>query len=82
MGLRESLAAMKAASNSKRPEDVRAKMDAATEELRSSGIMERIIKPGMKAPDFALKDQNGTMLTLAGQLASSAVVLTVFRGFW
>ncbi|MBI1774751.1 MAG: hypothetical protein HYR63_05330 [Proteobacteria bacterium] len=80
MSLRQSLAAMKAAS--KTPEHVKAKMDAATAELRASGILERVIKPGMKAPDFSLKDQNGTTVGLAGLLAGGAVVLTVFRGFW
>ena len=80
MDLRESLAAMKAAS--KMPEDVKAKMHAATEELRSSGILERVIKPGMRAPDFSLKDQNGTPVGLSTLLAGGAVVLTVFRGFW
>jgi hypothetical protein len=82
MSLEEKLAALREATAKRLRPEMQAIMHDATERLRASGILQRVIKPGAKAPDFVLDDQNGRAVALAGLLASGAVVLSVFRGFW
>lgn len=82
MSLEKKLAAIREASAKRLPTDARAVMHSATERLRGSGILERVIKPGTRAPDFTLADQNGRAIALSGLLAAGAVVVSVFRGFW
>jgi peroxiredoxin len=57
-------------------------MHDATERLRQSGIMDRVIKPGARAPDFTLNDQNGNPIALSALTARGPVLMSVFRGFW
>ena len=59
MSLEDKLAAVREASAKRIPPDRLAIMHNATEQLRQSGIMDRVIKPGSKAPDFTLNDQHG-----------------------
>ena len=54
----------------------------AIRQLRASGMMDRVIKPPTRAPDFTLNDQNGVPVAMAGMLATGPAVLSVFRGFW
>jgi hypothetical protein len=82
MSLEEELAATRNASKKRVPPDKLAIMHGATEQLRRSGIMERVIKPGTSAPDFTLNDQNGHPITLSALTAAGPVVMSVFRGFW
>jgi hypothetical protein len=82
MSLEEKLAAVREASAKRIRPELQAIMHDATERLRGSGIVQGVIKPGAKAPDFTLNDQNGRAVALAGLLASGPVVLSVFRGFW
>ena len=82
MSLSEKLAATRAASAGRLPPELRAIMERATADLRTSGILDGVIKPTAKAPAFSLADQNGQMLALGGLLATGAVLLSVFRGFW
>jgi hypothetical protein len=82
MSLEEKLATMREASAKRLKPELQAIMHSATERLRGSGILDRVIKPGAKAPDFVLNDQSGQSVALAALLASGPVVLSVFRGFW
>jgi hypothetical protein len=82
MGLEEKLAAIREASAGRIPPERRAVMHRATEELRTSGILQRVIKPGAQAPDFTLNDQNGNAVTLSALAARGPVLMSVFRGFW
>ena len=82
MTLESKLAEVRAASGQRIPRERRAIMHAATDQLRHSGILDRVIKPGMPAPDFTLRDQAGTAVALSGLLAAGPVLVSVFRGFW
>lgn len=57
-------------------------MHGATEALRTSGIVDRTVKIGDKAPDFSLKNTKGEEVTLKGLLTGGPVVLGFYRGKW
>ena len=54
----------------------------AVEELRASGIVDRILPVGAAAPFFQLPDQDGTTLSSAALLASGPLVIVFLRGRW
>ena len=82
MSLAEKLAEISAAGAKRMPEEVRATMGKATQELRDSGIMDKTIKVGDTLPAFSLENANGDMVNSADLLSKGAIVLTVFRGHW
>jgi peroxiredoxin len=57
-------------------------MHRATEELRASGIMDRVIRVGDKLPAFALPNSYGQEVRSAEVLAKGPLVLTFYRGAW
>jgi hypothetical protein len=82
MSLADKLAATRAASAGRIPADKAAIMHRATEDLRRSGIMERIVKVGGTAPAFALANHDGGRVASAELLARGPLVLSFFRGSW
>lgn len=82
MGLKAQLAEMREASAKRIPADKLAVMHAATNDLRGSGILERMIKVGDTLPAFELENARGKKVRSQDLLARGAVVLTVFRGHW
>ena len=54
----------------------------AVEELRASGIPDRVVKEGAAAPSFELPDQNGSPVNWATLPASGPLVIVFFRGRW
>jgi peroxiredoxin len=57
-------------------------MNKVTDDLRNSGIMDRAIKEGQKAPPFELENSHGRRVSLSNLLREGLVVLTFFRGHW
>ena len=82
MSLADKLAATRAASASRIPPDKAAIMERATEDLRRSGVLDRIVKVGQPAPAFALGNHDGTRVSSADLLARGPLVLSFFRGSW
>jgi hypothetical protein len=82
MSLAEKLAATRAASEGRIPPDRRAIMDRATEDLRRSGILDRIVAVGKPAPAFELASHDGRHISSADMLAAGPMVLSFFRGSW
>lgn len=82
MALEDTLRGMREASAKRLPADKAAVMHRATEELRASGIMDRVIKLGDKLPSFALPNPFGQERRSADLLAKGPLVLTFFRGSW
>ena len=82
MSFKEKLAPLRAATAKRLGPETHAIMLNATRQLRESGMLDRVIKPGAHAPDFTLNDQNSAPVALAGLLATGAVVMSAFRGFW
>ena len=82
MALEDTLRGLREASAKRIPPDRAAIMHRATEDLRASEIMKRVIKPGDRLPQFALPNAYGREIRSAGLLAMGPLVLTFFRGSW
>ncbi len=82
MSLAEQLDAIREASGKRRPADKQAIMGQATADLRASGILDDVAKPGDHLPDFSLRNAYGVEVHSADLLSQGAVVLSVFRGTW
>lgn len=82
MGLQEKLDAYKAQFVSSVPQEVVALMHRATEELRSSGILERVLTVGSQAPEFRLWNAHGEVVSSEDLLARGSLVVTFYRGVW
>jgi peroxiredoxin len=64
-----------------RPEN-QAINERAVAELESSGIVERTLPIGAKAPEFTLPDQHGKMVSSADLLAKGKLIINFYRGRW
>jgi hypothetical protein len=82
MSLEDKLAAMREAAGKRIPPDRLAIMHRATEDLRRSGILDRIVKVGAKMPAFALANHDGRRISSDDVLARGPMVLSFFRGSW
>ena len=82
MKLQEKLDAYKKSFLKTAPADAVAVMHRATRDLANSGIVEKAVKAGDRAPDFTLENTAGEKIGLAGLLLKRPVVLTFYRGKW
>jgi len=82
MSLETKLAKIREAGAKNIPEQVRAVMGRATQELLDAGIMGKVVKVGDPLPAFALASANGVEVNSRDLLAKGPLVLTVFRGHW
>jgi hypothetical protein len=80
--LEQRLAAIRAASAKKIPEDSQKIMHRVIEDLRSAGLAEKAIGEGDQAPAFALPNQDGKIVRSDELLEQGPVVLSFFRGHW
>jgi len=82
MNLQAKLEKQKKESAARIPEDVFAIMNRETENLRNSGIMDNVLKPGDKAPDFFLPNTSGAIISSKDLLAKGFLVINFYRGVW
>ena len=82
MKLQEQMDAFKKGFVEQAPEQALKTMERAGEKLRDSGIADRAVKVGDKAPDFSLSNTSETEVSLSALLANGPVVLSFFRGRW
>ena len=82
MALQERLDAMREASKARIPPEARAIMQRSIDDLRASGIMQRVARVGQATPDFTLPDAGGQSIRLADLVARGPVVLSFYRGRW
>jgi hypothetical protein len=82
MSLADTLASIREASAKRIPPERAAIMHRATEELRASGIIERVVKVGDPLPAFTLPNSYGQEVRSADLLAKGPLVVTFFRGSW
>ena len=82
MTLDEKLATIREAASKRLPPERQAVMHRANEDLRASGILDRVIKVGNPLPAFSLHNAYGREVRSSDLLARGPLVLTVFRGSW
>jgi len=82
MNLQQKLAAQREKFESSAPSEAVEIMHRATEDLRQSGMVERAVKEGDKAPDFTLNNAYGKPVQLKKRLNQGPVVLGFYRGRW
>ena len=56
--------------------------ERAVEELFATGIEERILPVGAKAPEFSLQDSSGRVVSSKDLLSVAPLVIKFFRGRW
>jgi hypothetical protein len=82
MALQEKLDAMREMSRTRIPPEAQAIMQRSIQDLRASGIMNRVAQVGQAAPDFTLPNTDGRSVSLAELLAPGPLVLSFYRGRW
>jgi hypothetical protein len=82
MSLEQKLTAIREGARQQIPPAAWTTMSEATDTLRTSGIMDGVIKVGSRLPAFTLPNANGVAVSSADLLAQGPLVLTVFRGHW
>lgn len=82
MSLTEELAAQKQASAARFAPERLATMEAATAQLRASGIEQAALKTGTRAPDVTLMNSQNQPVRLADELARGPAVVIFYRGGW
>ena len=82
MTLDKKLATIREAASKRLPPERQAIMHRANEDLRASGILDRVIKVGDALPAFSLQNAYGREVNSSDLLAKGPLVLTVFRGAW
>ena len=82
MFLAEVLSSTRAALEKRTPADRLAIMHRATEDLRQSGILNKVIRVGATMPAFVLTNHDGRLVSSEDLLAGGPLVLSFFRGSW
>jgi hypothetical protein len=72
MTLQEKLDSMRKRAEGKMPAEVVAIMHRATDDLRRSGTLGRVLQPDEKAPNFSLPNTTGTIIRSAELLHAGA----------
>jgi len=82
MPLRDELNALKAKSEAGIPAEKLAVMHRVTEDIGKSGLIDRAPKVGERAPDFALNNTEGILVSSRSLLERGPMVLSFYRGGW
>jgi hypothetical protein len=82
MALQAKLDAMRELAKTRIPPEARAVMERSIADLRASGIMDRVARPGQAAPPFTLPNSDGRPVSLAALTARGPLVLSFYRGRW
>ena len=64
------------------PHEAIEKMHRATAELKASGLEDRALKVGDRAPSFTLFNQDHVQVASADLLRHGPLVVSFFRGHW
>jgi peroxiredoxin len=80
--LREQLAERRGLIAQYVPAEIQAVHAHVVADLKASGIVERVLPVGAKAPAFELKDHNGKLVSSADLLSKGRLVIFFLRGRW
>jgi hypothetical protein len=82
MALQDKLNEHKANFEKNAPPEALEVMHRATADLRNSGILDRALKVGDKAPEFELENTSGELIRSKDILSDRLMVLIFYRGKW
>ncbi|WP_299459309.1 peroxiredoxin-like family protein [uncultured Microscilla sp.] len=82
MNFQQRLQSIKERIEGNLPADYLKVMHGATEDLKQSGIQEKVLKPGQKMPAFNLLNQDQNPIDSQQLLNKGALVITFYRGVW
>ena len=82
MSLKEQLDDLAGRSKARMPEATASVMTNSLTEIQNSGITNRALKVGQRAPDFALPDAKNKTVSLSAILAKGPAVISFYRGGW
>jgi hypothetical protein len=82
MSLQDKLNALKANFEKQAPKEALAIMHKATDDLRKSGILKRVLNVGDRIPEFELENAAGNLIRSKDILAKKLMVLSFYRGKW
>jgi peroxiredoxin len=82
MSLKAELDGFRSEFMAQAPPEVRDAMIRADMEPAASGISQRALKAGDRAPDFSLPDARGGSIRLRNLLATGPAILSFYRGGW
>lgn len=80
--LQARLDSIKAGFAKKAPPEAKAVMARATQDLRDSGILDRLPGPGEALPAFELRDTQGELVRSADLVGPGHLVISFYRGKW
>lgn len=80
--LEERLERIREGFEKKAPAAAKQVMHRATDDLRASGILDRVVKPGDPLPAFELEDTEGQRVRSTDLLDGRPLVMTFYRGVW
>lgn len=82
MTLTQEINTLRQQIQAKMPEDTKAVMDKAMQDLVNSGVADQSLKVGDKAPNFCLPNAVGKTVELQDLLSRNSVVISFYRGGW
>lgn len=82
MSLKQLIEELQAKSAAEIPPEVLQTMSRATQDLIDSGIADRALQPGERAPEFVLPNTRGEDIALATLLEQGPAVINFYRGAW
>ena len=82
MSLQEKLDDIKRQFEAVAPPEALAAMHHGTDNLIQSGIMDRILKKGGRAPNFELPDEKGNKISAAALWDNGPLIVGFYRGVW
>ena len=82
MSLAQTLAGLRDKVAKILPDSATAIMEGHIELLRTSGAVDRILKPGAKAPVFKLKNQHDEDISSVDLIEYGPLVVSFTRGSW
>ncbi|MDW7758156.1 MAG: hypothetical protein SCH72_10770 [Desulfuromonadales bacterium] len=82
MTLQDELKKVKSGFKKNSDSEAQEVMGRATEDLRNSGILDRVLKTGDPIPDFVLETPEGEKISSSKLLSRGPLVIHFFRGGW
>lgn len=82
MSLQEKLDELKSQAVTRIPKESLEIMGRASDDLRNSGILDKVLKAGDKAPGFSLPDTVGKQFDSNEQQDKGPLVVCFYRGVW